>query len=108
MAINFVDDFGAPLAVTAVDLIVETTAPDWNEWAAYGTFGLAWLASQMGWGKGNFTKNMGIAATPWAAKKLYGRIRGGVSSPARRLSMTKVSRWPAPLVEQPFGGARLV
>ena len=107
MAINWVNDLGAPLAVTAIDLVVESTAPDWDEWAAYGVAGLSWLATAMGWARGDFVKNVAISSTPWAAKKLYQRVRG-VSSPVRRLGMTKVSRWPAPLVEQPFGGARLV
>ena len=104
--INWVNDLGAPLTVTAIDLIVESTAPDWDEYAAYIVAGGAWLASSLGFLKGDFIKNTAIASTPWAAKKLYQRVRG-ISSPAR-LAMRRVSRWPAPLVEEPFGGARLV
>ena len=108
MSIQWVNDLGAPLAVTAIDLVVETTNPQWNEWAAYGTAGIGWLSAGMGWG-GPFLKNMAIAATPWATKKIYNRVRGlGVSSPVRRLSARGISRWPAPTVEVPFGGARLV
>ena len=109
MAINWINDLGAPLAVTAIDLIVEQTAPDWDEWAAYGVAGGSWLASTMGFVRGDFVKNMAIASTPWAAKKLYQRIMGGMGmkSPARS-RLTRVQRWPAPLVEEPFGGARMV
>jgi len=107
VAINWINDLGAPLAVTAIDLVVETTAPDWDEWAAYGVTAFGYLGGIMGFARGDFVKNMGIAAMPWAAKKLYQRVRG-VSSPVRGLAMRKVSRWPAPLVEEPFGGARMV
>lgn len=108
MTINWIDDLGAPLTVVGIDLVVESTAPEYNEWAAYGVSGLAWLASAMGWARGQFVKNVAIASTPWAAKTLYNRIRGGTTSSVRRFSTRKVSRWPAPLVEEPFGGARLV
>lgn len=107
MAIKWIPDLGAPLTVTAIDLIVESTAPDWNEWAAYIVAGGGWLAQALGWARGDFSKNLAIASTPWAAKKLYQRARG-IAAPVRRLSMKKVSRWPAPLVEEPFGGARMV
>lgn len=73
-----IPDFGAPLAVTAVDLVVETTMPQWNNWAAYLCAGGGYLGAWMGWG-GEFTKNFGIAALPWAAKKLYYQFMGGTS-----------------------------
>ena len=104
--IKWVPDLGAPLTVTAVDLIVETTAPDWNEWAAYIAAGGGYLSAFMGWG-GDFTKNVGIASFPWAAKKVYERVKGGASS---RLNLRKsgVSRYPAPATKSPFEGVRLV
>lgn len=113
MAINWTNDLGAPLAVTAIDLTIEATRPEWNEWASYLTAGLGYAAAIGMWRGlgivgGDFLKNMGIAAMPWAAKNIYERVRGGMTSPVRRLSMQKVSRWPAPLVEEPFGGARMV
>lgn len=112
MAINWANDLGAPLAVTAIDLVVETTRPEWNEWASYITAGIGYGSQILGWRMGglvgsDFLKNMGIAAMPWAAKNVYNRVRG-MSSPVRGLSMRRVSRYPAPLVEEPFGGARLV
>lgn len=108
MGIKLIEDVGAPLAVTAIDLIVETTRPDWNEWASYIVAGLgygsqAFRIPAMG---GEFSKNMGIAALPWAAKNIYNRVRG--ISGVRSKRLRTVARWPAPLVEQPFGGARLV
>ena len=110
MAINWMNDLGAPLLVTAIDIGVEATAPQWDDYVAYGLPIATWLATAMGWVKGNtadFVKNVAIASTPTMANRIYRQVRGGVSSPAR-LSTRKVSRWPAPLVETPFGGARLV
>ncbi len=104
MAINWKDDLGAPLVVTAIDLTVEATAPQWDDYAAYGVPIVTWLAAGFNKG-GTFVKNMAIASTPLAANRIYRQIRGGGVS--RRLS-GRVSRWPAPIVEQPFGGARLV
>lgn len=106
--INWVDDVGAPLAVTAIDLTVETTLPEWDEWFTYGIVGLGYAGqfTRLGPLSSNFAKNMAIAAMPMAARKIYSRARG-MSSPVRRLTARKVSRWPAPLVEEPFGGARL-
>ena len=108
MAINFVDDIGAPLAVVAADLVIETIKPEWNEYASYVIAGGAYLANQMGWVRGDFVKNVGIAALPWAAKNLYNRVKGGVSSPVNRLTMRRVTRWPAPTYNPEFEGARLV
>ena len=108
MAIKMVPDLGAPVAVTAVDLLTETAAPDWNEWVAYIMAGGGYLAGFMGWG-GDFIKNVGIASFPWAAKKLYERMKGGAGA-SSRLSFRRagVSRYPAPATKTPFEGARLV
>jgi len=112
MAIRLVPDVGAPLAVTAVDLITETTAPDWNEWAAYIMAAGGYLGSFTGWG-GDMVKNVGIASFPWAAKKIYERVRGGAGAGHRLafrapVSRSSVSRYPAPATKSPFEGTRLV
>lgn len=109
MAIKLVSDLGAPLAVTAVDLVTETAAPDWNEWAAYIMAVGGYLGGWMGWG-GDFLKNVGIASFPWAAKKIYERARGGASAKAsQRLSFKRsaVSRYPAPAYQTPYQGVKL-
>ncbi len=103
MTIQWKDDLGAPLAVTAIDIIVESTTPQWDEYAAYGVPIVTWLAAGFNKG-GTFVKNMAIASTPLAVNRIYRQVRGGVSSKVGR----RISRWPAPIVEQPFGGARLV
>jgi len=104
MAINWKDDIGAPLVVTAIDIAVEATAPQWDEYVAYGLPIATWVLAGMNRG-GTFVKNMAIASTPTMANRIYRQVRGGGVS--RRLS-GRVSRWPAPIVEQPFGGARMV
>ncbi|KKL52922.1 hypothetical protein LCGC14_2280630 [marine sediment metagenome] len=107
MAMRWMDDVGAPLAVTAIDLVTETVAPQWNEYAAYGTAVGAWVANQSGMARSDFVKNMAIAATPWAAKAAYQRIRGMLGISGAGIHGKGINRWPAPLIEQPFGGARL-
>lgn len=108
MRIDFVNDLGAPLAVTAVDLVTETVKPEWNEWAAYACAALGYGGSYMGYG-GQFVKNFGIASFPWAAKKVYERIKGatssGTSRGVRRLS--KIARYPAPAYTDEFADVRL-
>lgn len=111
MKIDLVNDIGAPVAVTAVDLITETTIPQYNEWAAYilavGGYVGAW--QNMG---GEFVKNIGIASFPWAAKKIYERVRamGGTTQLALHKVArpgSKVSRYPAPAYSDEFAGVRL-
>ena len=109
MRIDPINDLGAPLAVTAVDLITETAAPQWNEWAAYGLAAGGYLAAWQGFG-GDFMKNVGIASFPWAAKKIYDRVRamGGTSRLAlRRVSRQTVARYPAQPYAEEFAGVRL-
>lgn len=80
--IDLVNDLGAPLAVTAANLVIRSTKPTWEEYAAYAITGLGYLATFMGWG-GQFVKNAGIAEFPIAAEKLYDRIRGAVPAASR-------------------------
>lgn len=113
MKFDLVNDLGAPAAVTAIDLVTEATVPEWNEWAAYLVAGGSYIGAFMGWG-GDFVKNMGIAAFPWAAKKIYDRVRGGVTSRPSHLTLRRVarpvaniSRYPAPAYSDEFAGVRL-
>lgn len=108
MEIKLVPDVVAPVTVVAVDLITETVAEGkWNEWAAYILAAGGYASAFMGWG-GDFMKNVGIASFPWAAKKIYDRVRGGATSGSSRLAFRRVSRYPAPATEGPFQGIRLI
>ena len=109
MRIDPINDLGAPLAVTAVDLFTETAQPQWNEWAAYILAGGGYLGAMQGFG-GEFVKNIGIASLPWAAKKIYNRVRstGGTSQLAlRKVSRGTVTRYPAPAFSEEFAGVKL-
>ena len=106
MAIRFVSDLGAPVAVTAVDLITEATQPTWNEWAAYVLALGGYVGAFMGWG-GDFTKNIGIASFPWAAKKIYERVTVGRTSTKLSLRRAGIKRLPAPPFEPQYEGAAL-
>lgn len=112
MRIDLMNDLGAPATVTVIDLVTETAMPQWNEWAAYIVAGAGYLGAWQGFG-GLFVKNVGIAAFPWAAKKLYTRVRamgGGTTQLAlRRIgpSVSSVSRYPAPAFSEEFAGVKL-
>lgn len=109
MAIRVVPDLGAPLAVTAVDLMTETWASNWNEWAAYIAAAGGYLGAFMGWG-GDFTKNVGISSFPWAAKSLYNRVKGGATTRTSKnlaFRRSSVQRYPAPATESQYAGVKL-
>ena len=112
MKIDLVNDIGAPIAVTAVDLITETTIPQYNEWAAYIMAAGGYIGAWQNMG-GEFVKNIGIASFPWAAKKLYERVRamGGTERLAlRRVTRPvsrNISRYPAKAYSDEFAGVRL-
>jgi hypothetical protein len=81
---NFVNDLGAPAAVAVVDIATDAIKPQWTEYVDYGMVALGYGLNLMR--KGNaFTDNVGIAAFPLAAKKLYARVRGaGVATLVQR------------------------
>lgn len=105
MGIKYIPDLGAPLVVTAIDLITESQAPKYNSWASYILAAGGYAAAFMGWG-GDFTKNVAIASFPWAAKNIYTRVKaGGIPHMAR---MSHIGRYPAEAVTPQFAGVRLV
>ncbi len=105
MSIKLMPDVGAPLAVTAINLVVKTVQPGWDEWAKYIIAGGGYALAMMNWG-GDFVKNMAIAELPSAAEKLYDRV---VATPvtSQRLAFRGVSRYPAPAEQSPFDGVKL-
>jgi len=111
--IDMMNDVGAPLAVTAVDLVSESFIPQYNEWAAYLLAVGGYVGAWQNYG-GEFVKNVGIASFPWAAKKVYERVRamGGTSQLAlRKVARVSgrggISRYPAPAYSDEFAGVRL-
>jgi hypothetical protein len=108
MSIKWIPDLGAPVAVTAVDLLLETYKPTWNKWATGVLAVGGYVGSYMNFG-GDFVKNVGIAALPAFAKNIYNWAKGGTASHATPVTFRRsVARYPAPALEPQFGGARLV
>lgn len=103
--IRVVPDVGAPLTVAAVNIATRTAFPVQHDWFVYGMTAVGYLAAWMGWG-GDFVKNVGVSSLPLTADKIYDRVAGAPVS--RRLSMSKVSRYPAPATKSPYEGVRLV
>lgn len=101
---KWTEDLGAPLTVTAVDLISTASFPKWNEYLGYGVAALGYIGSEWGPYRNNdFVKNMGIAAFPWAAKNIYAKVRGGTTT-------ARMSFRPAGSIatqKEPFTGNRL-
>lgn len=109
--INLVNDVGAPVAVTVVNLVARTSAKVIGgmpvaDIATYAMAAGGYLSAYMGWGGryNDFLKNVGIASAPLAIEKLYNKFKG--TSTASRVSM-RVSRYPAPATESPFQSVRL-
>ena len=91
MAIRMVEDLGAPIAVTAVDLITLEVAPDWNEWSSYIMAAGGYVAGFLGFG-GPFVKNIGVASLALAARNIRDRVKGGA---ARRVGSSRLAFRPA-------------
>ena len=115
MAIRVMDDLGAPAVVFAVNKIIDTQKPTWERPVGIGLAAAGYiLGGVMGIG-GNFMKNVGIAAAPWAFEGIYSYIKestapvtplGGRTSsrlsmrPASRASVEGIARSYQPEFEQ--------
>jgi len=116
VAINWLDDVGAPALVTVVNIAARnsTAAPLGMPVADLATYIMTiggYLAGNMGWAPrySGFIKNIGIAAAPLAMEKLYTMIKGTTPAAARvTRPVNRVARYPAPAAESPFQGVRLV
>ena len=120
--IRWAEDLGAPAVVAAANIAVGETKPEWERPVGIGLALVGYvLGGAMGMG-GNFVKNIGIAAAPWALTGIYDYVRGAiggasgvVSSPSRlRLQPAAVfagangiARHPAPAYVDEFEGVRL-
>ena len=110
MAIRWTEDVGAPVAVTAVNYLARASMPQWHDMIVYAMAIGGYVADGMNWGRGDFMKNVGIAAAPLALDKLWERFGAGTvagRTVARRASYRGVSRYPAPAFEREFANVRL-
>lgn len=107
MAIRFTSDVGAPLAVTAVNIVSRTSIPEYHDWIIYAITAAGYLGASMGWG-GDFLKQMGVSSLPLTADKIYERVKGGAGASSRLAYRSRsVARYPAQALEAPFQGVRL-
>jgi hypothetical protein len=105
---KIVEDVGAPLLVTAVDILTLETKPEWNEWASYimtgiGYLGGAFLGRGFGPISSDFLTKVGIASLPLTARGVYAYVKSQGAVPARasqRLSLRSVSRAAGPVSRQ--------
>ena len=104
--IRVVPDVGAPLTVAAVNIATRSIFPVQHDWFVYGMTAIGYVAAYLGWG-GEYVKNIGVSSLPLTADKIYDRFAGGTPV-SKRLSMSKVSRYPAPAREMEFQGVKLV
>jgi len=111
MAIRMGSDLGAPLTVTAIDLVGETIWPKYSSWITYGMTAVGYVAGFMNKG-GDFVKNIGVASFPLSAKRIYDTLSTPTVPVTSRASSVafrgRVSRYPAGAGEAPFTGVKLV
>ena len=108
MSIKMGPDVGAPLAVTAVNLVTETIWPRYANWFTYGMTLVGYVSGWANWG-GDTLKNVGVSSLPLTAKSIYDTVRATpVSKGLSYRSAGRVSRYPAPAGEAPFAGVKLV
>lgn len=104
MAIRWGEDLGAPAVVAVADIATTTYQPTWNRPVGIGLAALGYILGGYMRIGGAFTKNLGIAAAPWAMESIYLYIKeaAGVSTMAgQRLTMRPAARLGTNMVVSP-------
>ncbi len=102
--IRVVEDIGAPVAVTVIDLATRSVMPTYNPWINYAMSILGYGGAYLNKG-GDFVKNVGIASLPKSLEQLYTLVTTPAPAAAAaaragyRMSQTQVPG---------FGGVKLV
>ena len=115
MAINWLDDLGAPAVVIAARLgtrnntTTKILGQPLSSALSYGLTVVGYGSALMNWGGryGGFLKNIGIASLPTTAESLYDKFKS-TPAPATAARVSRLSRYPGPTSETPFQGVRLV
>jgi len=110
MPIRFVEDLGPPAVVTVADVLVSEQKPEWYRPVGIGLAAAGYVAGGMFGMGGQFIKNLGIAAAPWAFRSIYEYIKEATSPVSGRTVVmqprarvgTRVGSYPA----QPQNGQR--
>ena len=107
MTIKFVADVGAPLTVTAVNLVAESVWPQRTDWITYAMTALGYGAAFFNRG-GDFAKNIGVSSMPLTARLVYDAVKGTGTPVSRSSTVRKrVARYPGSAQEAPFQGVKL-
>lgn len=118
MAIKWLEDLGAPALVAVADIAIDAQKPTWSRPVGIGMAAAGYiLGGVMGMG-GQFMKNLGIAAAPWAFESIYNYVKEAtpISSPASKSNLAMrpagkaaggISRYPAPARDVEFQGVTL-
>jgi hypothetical protein len=103
---GIMDDFGAPALVAVADVMTAEKFPKYNEWAAYGLAAIGQFSGYIPFvPKTQFVKNMGIAATPWAMKMLYSRVKAMTTKTS---GASRMARYPSTPTVPEYAHVRLV
>lgn len=118
MGLKVVEDVGAPLAVTAVDLLTTefVADPAWNAYSSFILTGLGYITAAMNVRipYADFVKNLGVASLPQTAHHIYNWAKTGTltrraAPAASRMALRPVSRQAgrpvSRLYEKEFEGA---
>jgi len=101
--IRWGEDLGAPAVVAAASIVTDTYKPTWSKPVGIGLAVVGYVLNYMRIG-GQFTKNLGIAAAPWAMVSIYDYIRGGIGAPVSsgsKLVMRTTGRLAASTIVSP-------
>ena len=107
MSIKIVPDVGAPLAVTAVNLVSDSIWPQYSKWITYGMTIVGYASGWFGWG-GDFLKNVGVSSMPLTARSIYESIKTPAVAGRGLAFRSRVARYPGPAQEAPFQPVKLV
>jgi hypothetical protein len=99
--IRWAEDLGAPAVVAGAYIVSEQYQPTWTKPLGIGIAALGMGLNYMRIG-GQFTKNIGIAAMPWAMTSIYDYIRDAITVTGRVVARptaarlgTRVASYPA-------------
>jgi hypothetical protein len=102
---RIVEDLIPPAVVAAADIVTAQKWPKYNEFVGYGLAVIGQFAEYIPMvPRSPWVKNMGIAATPWALKSLYTRIKAMTGA----TGTSRLGRYPSTPTTPEFSAVRLV
>jgi len=93
--IKWVEDLGAPGLVAIADIATSEQKPTWNRPLGIGLAALGYVAGGVLGMGGNFLKNVGIAAAPWAFESIYLYIKEARAGEGASARLTRSGQFAA-------------